>query len=70
MKRQTGCERVLELLSDGKPHSHMELYRLGLIAHSRVADLRARGYDIECAKTGGEYLYTLRLGQMSLDVAA
>jgi hypothetical protein len=44
----THAQRVLDLLSDGKPHQHHELYRLGVIAHSRVADLRKRGHNIVC----------------------
>jgi hypothetical protein len=44
----THCARVLELLSDGKPHSHHELYALNVIAHSRVAELRKRGHNIAC----------------------
>ena len=55
----THCERVLDLLSDGKPHSAMELYRLGCIAHSRVSDLRKRGHVIECWRAGDDYLYQL-----------
>ena len=42
-----GWQRVLELLSDGESHAHHELYALNVIAHSRVADLRKRGYVIE-----------------------
>lgn len=52
-------ELVLDLLSDGKPHGHMELYALGVMAHSRVASLRRKGHVIECNKTGGAYLYRL-----------
>lgn len=44
----THTKRVLALLSDGKPHTHLELYALGVIAHSRVADLRKQGHDIAC----------------------
>ncbi len=44
----THAERVLALLSDGKPHTHHELYALNVIAHSRVADLRRAGHDIAC----------------------
>jgi len=51
--------RVLELLRDGKPHSHMEGYRLGVMLHSRVADLRADGHVIECWHERGQYLYRL-----------
>lgn len=51
--------RVLRLLSDGRPHSHMEGYRLGVMLHSRVSDLRKDGYRIECWRDGDDYLYRL-----------
>jgi hypothetical protein len=46
-KRPSQCERILDLLSDGRFHSHHELYALGCIAHSRLAELRERGHAIE-----------------------
>ena len=55
----TQNERVLRLLKDGKPHTHTELYRLGCVAHSRIADLRRRGHRIECWREGKAYLYQL-----------
>lgn len=55
----THKQRVLELLSDGRPHSYQELYGLHVIAHSRVADLRADGHDIVCWRDGDLYLYRL-----------
>lgn len=51
--------RVLQLLSDRRPHSHHELYALHVIAHSRVADLRAMGHDIEAWRDGEDYFYQL-----------
>jgi hypothetical protein len=45
--------KVLALLSDGKPHTHHELYALGVIAHSRVSSLRAKGYEIACWRERG-----------------
>lgn len=59
MARVTHEQKVLALLSDGRPHSHMEGYRLGVMLHSRVAGLRKKGYGIVCDKTGGQYVYTL-----------
>lgn len=56
----TDKQRVLEVLKDRKPHTHKELYRLGLIAHSRVADLRDDGYEITCHREGRFYVYQLR----------
>lgn len=55
----THTARVLQLLSDGRPHTHRELYDLHVIAHSRVADLRRLGHTIETWRDGGDYLYRL-----------
>lgn len=57
----THDERVLELLSDGEPHSHHELYQLYVIAHSRVASLRKKGHVIECWREDDTYYYQLQL---------
>lgn len=51
--------KVLALLSDGKPHSHRELYGLYVIAHSRVSDLRKRGHNIISWREGDSYFYRL-----------
>jgi hypothetical protein len=51
--------RVLMLLSDGKPHTHHELYQLRVIAHSRVSDLRKMGHVIASWREGDDYLYQL-----------
>ena len=62
----THCERVLDLLADGEPHSHHELYALNIIAHSRISDLRRKGYAISQWRQGDEYLYQLAsLGEPS-----
>jgi len=50
----TQCERILALLADGKWHLAAEVYRLGCIAHSRIAELRSRGHVIECERCDGE----------------
>ncbi len=55
----THNERVLDLLSDGLPHSHHEIYRLFVIGHSRVADLRKQGYRIDQWREGDSYWYQL-----------
>ena len=52
-------QRVLELLSDHKPHSHHELYRLGCVAHSRISDLRKDGHLIRQWRENDLYLYQL-----------
>jgi len=57
--RGTHCDRVLDLLADGRWHSHLELYQLGTVAHSRVADLRRRGHRIDCRRDCDLYLYRL-----------
>lgn len=59
MSKRTHCQRVLDLLRDGEPHSHLELYALGTVAHSRISDLRKRGYVIEQWRDGDLYLYRL-----------
>ena len=55
----THAERILRVLRDGKPHTHLELYALGTVAHSRISDLRARGHVIEAWRDGDLYLYRL-----------
>lgn len=55
----THNERVLDLLSDGEPHSHLELYNLHVIAHSRIADLRKQGHRIMQWRDGDLYFYRL-----------
>jgi hypothetical protein len=60
----TDCAKLLDALADGAPHSFRDLYRLGLMVHSRTADLRRRGYVIQVKwgrnKFGDrDYLYTL-----------
>lgn len=63
-RRPTHCEVVLELLQDGEAHSHHELYALNVVAHSRIAELRRRGFVIESwreAGRAGEPAYMYRL---------
>ena len=55
----THKQLVLQLLKDGKPHSHHELYGLGCVAHSRISDLRRDGHTIEQWRDGDLYLYRL-----------
>lgn len=55
----THNQRVLNLLSDGEPHSHHELYDLRVIAHSRVAALRTQGHTIECWQADGLHWYRM-----------
>ncbi len=65
----THNERVLELLSDGKPHSHHEIYALYVIGHSRIADLRKQGYRINQWRDGDDYWYQLLEPLYSVSVA-
>lgn len=54
----TGAERVIAQLRSG-PKTQAELYAATrCMVHSRVADLRRKGYVIECDKTAG-YTYSL-----------
>lgn len=55
----THNEKVLRLLSDGKPHAHHELYALNVIGHSRVSELRRRGHVIDQWRDGDLYMYQL-----------
>ena len=57
----TDVDFLLSVLSDGEPHTNDELLRrsiaergCGLMIHSRVADLRARGHQITCEHVKGE----------------
>lgn len=65
------CAVLLEILGDGEPHTSSEILRGalercgGMIVHSRVADLRRRGYTIECVHlddvSSGAGAYSYRL---------
>lgn len=55
----THKQRVLDLLADGEPHSHHELYALNVIAHSRINDLRRDGHEIICWREGFLSYYQL-----------
>ena len=44
----TGCDRILDRLADG-PATAAELYATTYcVVHSRIAELRRRGYQITC----------------------
>ena len=57
------CDRLLEALSDRRPHHHLELYGLRMIVHSRISDLRKRGHHIrswsESHPNGRRHYYQL-----------
>ena len=61
----THKQRVLQVLKDGKPHSHHELYQLGCVAHSRISDLRRDGHKITAWRDGDLYLYRLEAATFS-----
>jgi hypothetical protein len=57
----TDSKFLLAVLSDGNPHSQADLLRrsfeergFGCTVHSRIADLRERGYIITCERVPGK----------------
>jgi hypothetical protein len=59
--RGTDSQRILNLLLDMKGEWVEDLYgKTRCMVHSRIADLRRRGYVIECKSFGkGDYRYRL-----------
>lgn len=60
--RKRGSQMVLRALreANGAWVPSNTLYRMGVVAHSRVSDLRAQGHSIECKRFGlGDYRYRL-----------
>jgi hypothetical protein len=55
----THCDQLLQVLSDGRPHDHRQLYALGMIVHSRISDLRRRGVEIRHWRENGTSYYQL-----------
>jgi hypothetical protein len=53
----THCDQLLQVLSDGRPHDHRQLYALGMVVHSRVNDLRSKGHTILCWREGDTSFY-------------
>lgn len=72
-------ERILTMLADGQWHSRRELLQQdfagggpGFTLHSRAAELRDRGYEVECRHAGGrdwEYRLVVYLATL-FEVAA
>lgn len=61
--RPTHCQMILNRLRKG-PATHIELYQLGTVAHSRIADLKRQGHKIDRhlhISTDGQrlHIYTL-----------
>lgn len=55
MTQTTHCQRVLDVLADGRRHSVPEIHRRAgtMRLNSRVAELRKRGHDIVCDRIPG-----------------
>lgn len=62
LRTPTDCDRLLTALRTG-PKTAAELYRLGMVVHSRAASLREKGYDVRCERVpgGGAKSYVYRL---------
>lgn len=59
-ERVSDCEALLVVLQAAHGEWVPDLYRMHVMVHSRVADLRKRGYVIECKKFGvKDYRYRL-----------
>lgn len=60
-RKLSQCDRILEALADGKPHSMESIHEeVGFCRlNSRIAELRARGHRIVCDRIGQRYIYTL-----------
>ena len=48
--RTPGWKRLVDALDDGAWHTASELYRLGMIVHSRASEARAKGYEIQTSR--------------------
>ena len=61
LAEQTDATRILALLKEYEGQWVAGLYQLtSCMVHSRIADLRRRGYRIECKRFGqGDYRYRL-----------
>lgn len=59
------CKQILAVLSDGREHEMRDIHRMvGFCRlNSRVAELRSRGHQITCRRTGGSYFYRLVLNE-------
>lgn len=52
------CDRILLILNDRAWHPHRDFYGF-CVLHSRISDLRKRGYVIEMKREAGAYWYRL-----------
>lgn len=61
--KHSQCDRILALLRTGPKTTRQILDVVPSIVHSRIANLREKGYEISCTRTKGEgaggFLYTL-----------
>ena len=56
----TGKQQALEILADGVPHSHRELYSRLRANPNVISKLRKDGHFIHTWRAGGEWWYQLR----------
>jgi hypothetical protein len=54
----TQGQRVMLILNDGEPHAHHEFYGF-CVLHSRISELRKKGFNIACWRDGDNYVYQL-----------
>lgn len=71
MNKESGCDRVLRMLSDGEWHTSAELYRFtACIVHSRISDLRRHGHIIDKRHVKGRGAESIEYRLVSSDAAA
>ena len=58
MAKQT--EVALRFLSDGKPHSHREVYRNLYMNPNVMSRLRQEGHNVRCWREGDTWWYQLQ----------
>jgi hypothetical protein len=54
----TQAQRVMAILGDGCEHTHHEFYGF-CVLHSRISELRKKGFNIACWRDGDNYVYQL-----------
>lgn len=67
----TDCGRLLAALQSKPGRFVPDLYRMNMMVHSRVADLRKQGHEIECKRFGHkDYRYRLVAREGGVDAMA
>ena len=61
LEKSARLQRVLAYLKDGLSHSTRDIIREANVCavNSCISELRANGYDIDCKKSEGIFLYTI-----------